>query len=892
VRARSATRWLAVTSVVAVAALLAQPACARQGGGEWLDAWRAGRYDEAIAGLQRAVGADAGAIEPRRALVRVLLETGRAGEAERVAAGAAPAMAVELANLLGEALHAQGRWAEAEAAYRRAVDGGAADAIPARLNLALLDWQRGALDAALDGFDAFVDLYNSGRRLNADELTAVGTAARMLGVRDPQLFRDAVRALEEAIAVDRAAPGLPSSATTPRVRMAEMFLEKYNSTDAHDVLREVLEVNPSHPGALLALARAQVFDGSAGSLERVREVLRIAPDWAPAHAFHARLLLDLEDRDAARAAAERALAADPTSLEALAALGGVYYLGGDREGYGRVRERVHALNPRAADFFLAVGELAVRQRQYAGAVALAREAVALNARAWAAWGLLGLNQLRTGEVDAARQSLETAFAGDPYNVWIKNTLDLLDTFDRYATVTTPRFELFLHRDEADLLGVLLAELAEEAWDALAARYRYAPDAPVRIEVYPSSADFSVRTVGLAGLGALGVAFGRILAMDAPSARERGATNWGATVWHEIAHAFTLGATDHRLPRWLTEGLSVLEERRARPGWGGGAGLDWLMAYRSGELLPVSRLNEGFVRPRYPAQIGFSYYQASLVAELIERDHGFDAVLRMLAAYRDGLDDEAVFRDVLGIEPAAFDARFDAYVRERFGTTLAALPARSPAGAAGVRPGGGAAMLEPAPDDLLGQLAAGRRHLERGRHAEARPYFERAKALFPDHASRGGPYRALYEIHRALGDPAAAAAELEAHTLRDPTDYDANVELAALLVELGEPARAAAALERAVWIWPYDLELHRRLAALRAELGDRAGAVRHRRAVLALRPPDRADALYRLALAHFEAGDRTAARRDVLRALEIAPDFADAQELLLRLQEPRTREEAA
>jgi Tfp pilus assembly protein PilF len=54
------------------------------------------------------------------------------------------------------------------------------------------------------------------------------------------------------------------------------------------------------------------------------------------------------------------------------------------------------------------------------------------------------------------------------------------------------------------------------------------------------------------------------------------------------------------------------------------------------------------------------------------------------------------------------------------------------------------------------------------------------------------------------------------------------------------------------------------------------------AVLALNPVDEAEARYQLALAWFQAGDMAAARREVLRALEIAPAFEKAQELLLRI----------
>jgi Tfp pilus assembly protein PilF len=50
--------------------------------------------------------------------------------------------------------------------------------------------------------------------------------------------------------------------------------------------------------------------------------------------------------------------------------------------------------------------------------------------------------------------------------------------------------------------------------------------------------------------------------------------------------------------------------------------------------------------------------------------------------------------------------------------------------------------------------------------------------------------------------------------------------------------------------------------------------------------DRAEALYRLALAWHDAGDDRQARTSVLRALEEAPNFMPAQELLLTIVDAR------
>ena len=64
-------------------------------------------------------------------------------------------------------------------------------------------------------------------------------------------------------------------------------------------------------------------------------------------------------------------------------------------------------------------------------------------------------------------------------------------------------------------------------------------------------------------------------------------------------------------------------------------------------------------------------------------------------------------------------------------------------------------------------------------------------------------------------------------------------------------------------------------------------VRERKAIVALDPADRAQALYRLARAQHGAGDLTGARRSVMGALEIAPNYEDALELLLLIREGRS-----
>ena len=75
----------------------------------------------------------------------------------------------------------------------------------------------------------------------------------------------------------------------------------------------------------------------------------------------------------------------------------------------------------------------------------------------------------------------------------------------------------------------------------------------------------------------------------------------------------------------------------------------------------------------------------------------------------------------------------------------------------------------------------------------------------------------------------------------------------------------------------------------AEFGDRLLAAGQPRraatefeALLAMKPHDQAAAHYQLARAYFDLQDRTRSREHLLYALEIAPHYREAQQLLLEI----------
>ena len=816
-----------------------------------------GRYREALETLE------SGEASPARRLARARLhrETGETAPARRL-----------LAALLAE----PGLPADLD--------------LPAQVELAELEMTAGEREAALDRLDRVITAYNRAPpgALGAPALTAAGAAAARLGFRSTGLFRDALRVFDEAALLDPADPA-------PRLRAGNLLLEKFNTADALDSFTSVLERNPRHPDALLGLARVARQRGQAHpeGEDPLAAALAVNPGHPEAAAFRVRRLLEAERTEEAIAAAEAASSLLPEAPEPLAALGAAFFLADRGERLAETESRFRALRPGDPRFDLGLAEAAERGRRYREAAERARAAAALRPDSPAAARLLGQNLLRLGEMDEGRAILRDAFRRDPFDALVKNTLDLLDELDGFRVLDLPPLTLVLPEAEADLLAPYVEEVAREAMAEFADRYGFRPEAGVRIELYDRSADFSVRTVGLAGIGAHGVCFGDTLAMESPSARPPGAYHWASTLWHELGHTITMGLTDNRIPRWFTEGLSQYEERRR---FGDGVPAPFLAALRDDRLLPVGEMNEGFVRPKWPGQVGVSYYHASLVVEQIEADHGFPAILDMLRAFRRGASSAEAIETVLGAPVEALDAAVSARIEERFGRAAASLgaarggaPTRPAPGARPVEegaPSGLEASVEAAersPEDFPSQLRAGVALFEAERDDEAADHLRRAADLIPEYGGSNGPFRFLARIHRRAGRGPQAAGALRRHLARVPSAYEDWLLLAEIEREAGNHQAAAEALESALLAYPLFAEPHELLAEAAAAAADHRIEVRERRAALAADPPDRAEALFLLASALRRSGDRPAARRRVLEALEIAPTYDPALRLLLDLR---------
>ncbi len=871
--------------------------------GDWEAAEREYRGFVEGPGCARDAAAGESCIAARRGLAETLRLTGRYADAVEVleaeAASSSPGVLLDRARIhleVGEAGAASGL-------LRRLLvapgPGSLSETVEAASLLGRLELRLGERESGLARLDGVLDAYNTApvAAFTPRGLVAVGTAAATLGFQSSGLFRDALRVFDDAAALD---PDDPA----PRIAAGELLLSKFNSAEALESFQAVLSGNPRHPEALFGVARIPAAmrgpqipgaapDGAGGPLERALEANPVHP---PARALEIHRLLEAGRLEEARARAEDAAEALPKASEVLVALGAVRFVGDDQDALRDIEARFVAAWPGDPAFHIGMAEAAERQRLYREAGERARAALALAPASAGAARLLGLNQLRLGDIEDGRQTLAAAFERDPFDALLKNNLDLLDELAGFEALEAPPFDIALPADEAELLGPYVAEVAAEALETFRDRYGFEPQETIRIEMYDRSADFSVRTVGIPGIGAHGVCFGVVVAMESPSAREVGSYHWASTLWHELAHAVHMGMTGNRVPRWFTEGLSVLEERRR---FGDGAPFLFYAALRDDRLLDLPHLDEGFIRPTWPGQVGVSYFHASLVLETMEDLYGFGSILAALKGFREGRDFSETLQETAGVSAEELDELVDAVIEERYGAAARNL-SQPPGPRGGVGPpapaapaqgavGGPDELLaaaDAAPEDFVRQLRAGAALAEAGRDEEAEERLMRALEIAPGYGGADGPRLFLSRIHERAGRTLEAERALSEHLARAPAAYEEWVRLAALRRDAGNLRGAAAALTAAGGAYPFFPESHIQLADLAAELGETGLEIREREAVLASGAPDRAEALYRLALAHARAGEPARARRRVLEALEIAPTYDPALRLLVDLRSAR------
>ncbi|HET8549331.1 MAG TPA: tetratricopeptide repeat protein [Bryobacteraceae bacterium] len=646
-------------------------------------------------------------------------------------------------------------------------------------------------------------------------------------------YDEASKAFEAAVKADPKNPSL-------HVRWGRLFLERFNKAEAVQEFQTARELKADYPPALLgqALVAAESFDSQA--VELAEKALAGDSKLTEARQLLARLALEHSDYE--RAAAEAAkiqYTAVPFIID-------------------RLHDREPKQVPAEAEGYALAGSIFVLNRRYEEAIQFYQKALELDPKLDRARAELGVQLMRLGRDDQARKELEQAYLNGFRNAMTVNSLTLMDSYKNFVVRRTDNTVVKAHRKEADLVGPYVEAELKRAIATFEKKYRLKLTEPVQVELYPLHEDFAVRTLGLPGLGALGVTFGHVVAMDSPSGRKPGTFHWASTLWHELSHVYVLTATKHRVPRWFTEGMAVHEETAVSPEWGDRLDPVVINAIRQKKLLPVAELDRGFVRPSYRGQVVVSYFEAGRICDFINEKWGYTKLLDMMHAFSTLKPTSAVIEEQLGMKTAEFDQKFLAWLDAQVGQTVSKFAEWQK-------------MLRE-----VAEAAAAKRYDDVLRLGPA------VRQLYPEHVEITSVYQLIADAHLARGDKAAAMAELEKWARAGGREPELLKRLAKMQEEAGDRRAAIRTWQRLVYVYPLDEELHTRLGDLLLAEGDAKGAVFEYEALIAAKPLDQAATRFNLARALRASNRIEDAKEQLLLALEAAPGYKPAQRMLLEL----------
>jgi tetratricopeptide (TPR) repeat protein len=305
----------------------------------------------------------------------------------------------------------------------------------------------------------------------------------------------------------------------------------------------------------------------------------------------------------------------------------------------------------------------------------------------------------------------------------------------------------------------------------------------------------------------------------------------------------------------------------------------------GETIKLKDLNAAFQDPK---SISIAYYQASLVVDHLITAFGQSGLNKLLRAYGRGLDTDAALKEALNTDFDKLQVGFDQYTEQAFGNLQRALVVPKDVQLLRTPLDGLRTLANENPRSYPVQLAYGAALRKAGSADEAMQVFERAAGLAPTATGNDSPHGQMAEIALEKKDRARATVEFTALMAADFENIDAAHHLAALLRDGGvtDQAKLRPVYDRIVALDPFDGDARAALGRMALQRNDADFAAREFRTVIALKPIDPVVAHTDLAESYFKAGKREDAKRQTLAALEIAPTYARAQDLLLKLAEAR------
>ncbi|MEO6789047.1 MAG: tetratricopeptide repeat protein [Chthoniobacteraceae bacterium] len=702
---------------------------------------------------------------------------------------------------------------------------------------------------------------------------ALGKAAILLGA-DPKrvmgLFFDPVR---------KTNPEFPDA----YLAGGELALAKSDFALAAKSFAAAMKKFPENPEAHFGLARAFAPGNSEAAQEQLEKTLELNPNHVGARLLLADEAIDAEKYPEADRLLAEALAINPHDAEAHSLRAVLAHLRSDAKAEADARAAALKLWPANPAVPNLIGRKLSQHYRFAEGAALQREALKFDGAFIPAKIQLAQDLLRLGRDEEGWQLAEEVQKADPYDVVAFNLTELRDTIAHFRLLKSVHFDVRMDPHEADLYGADVLVLLERAYATLTKKYGIPLRERTVVEIFPDQKDFAIRTFGLpGGAGYLGVCFGRVITANSPASRPGSPSNWQAVLWHEFTHVITLTLTKNKMPRWLSEGISVFEERQQRASWGEHMTPRYRAMILGDDLAPVSQLSASFMRPKTPAHLQFAYYESSLVVEWLIKCFGMEKMRAVLADLARGVAiNEALAAHFAPIEK--LDTEFAAHARDLANGTGPKLDWTKPAPAALASEPKLRDWIAQNPDNFTALVEQARQLITEKSWEAAKVPLKKLIALYPEQHDAESAYALLAHVHRELGEFAGEEAMLNKVAVLCSDAPDVYARLMEIAAARADWRTVLANAERFTAVNPLAPAPYRFIAEAREATGDKAGAIAAYRTLLAFNPPDRPEIHFRLARILHSTGD-AGAKREALLALEETPRFREAHRLLLEIEE--------
>src|SRR4051812_8412492 len=554
------------------------------------------------------------------------------------------------------------------------------------------------------------------------------------------------------------------------VASGQLALNKGDYDLASKFFNEGLKKFPDDPDLNAGLGEAFASGDRRKMLIYLDRALSENTNHVGSHLLLAEHLIDGEEYSAARKILDKVHHVNPWHPKAWAFRAVLAHLNSDAKAETDARVKGLKFWPTNPEVDYLIGKKLSQKYRFTEGAAYQRRALGFNKQYIPAKIQLAQDLLRLGEETDGWQLADEVSRDDGYDVTAYNLVNLHDNMAKFRTLTNANFIVRMNAKEAPIYGEKVLALLDRANSNVCAKYGVELDRVTTVEIFAEPKDFGVRTFGMPGNpGYLGVCFGPVITANSPAAQAAHPANWQAVLWHEFCHVVTLQMTKNKMPRWLSEGISVYEERQANPTWGQAMNPKYREMILGEGLTPVGKLSAAFLTPKTDLDLQFAYYESYLVIEFLVERFGQDSLKAILQDLGVGVPiNDAITKHTAPIQTVEKD--FADFAREKARKLGPTLDWKKPEAAkAGVNESNvvsrlidpkasGAAVAASASDPNLKQstnyftLMRGAQKLIRDhKWQEAKLPLVKLIKAYPDQTGPDNAYTLLGEVHRRLGE---------------------------------------------------------------------------------------------------------------------------------------------